>query len=683
VSAAGGDAPADPRPEPAPSAGRRVAVLPDDLANQIAAGEVVERPASVVKELIENALDAGARRIRVDIEGGGVGLVRVADDGSGMSREDAELAVLRHATSKIVRLDDLRSIQSFGFRGEAIPSIASVSRFSLRTRREAEAEGTEVRIDGGGPARAMPCGCAAGTVVEVRDLFFNVPARRKFLRAIGTESAHVTEVAQASALGEPGVTIVLSRDGRVAREWLRAPDRSERVRAVLAGEELATCAGERGPLAVQAFLSRPERARSGSGWLWMFVNGRHVRDRAIARAIALAYGSVLEPGRYPVGAVFIDLPAELVDVNVHPQKAEVRFADGRAITDGLYKIIAAQVCAAFGLPAPNPGGWQGRKGKLFDEPAQPPAGAWQWSSGPPPDVGAGTGAAADAGARIGTGAVAVADAGAVAGAGAGAVADAGAGAAAAPGLAAQPQGDAADPWGLGGGGAWPAPEPRPGSSGAPPAAPPAVAYPTGTAPILTATERPVPFKNLRFVAQVRSTFFVCEGADGMYFLDQHAAAERVTFHRLRTAYDGRNVATQKLLFPVLVTATASEVALVEEAQDAIGRLGLELRPAGAAQLAVHAVPALLRRATPERLVRDLLDELSHSGERAYSGAVDLALATMACHGSLRAGDPVAPEEARALLAALDEVDFAGHCPHGRPVVMRIGWHELEHRVGRR
>ncbi|WP_437589865.1 DNA mismatch repair endonuclease MutL [Sorangium sp. So ce1000] len=665
---------ADPRSKLAEAEERRVAILPDDLANQIAAGEVVERPASVVKELVENALDAGARRIRVDIEGGGVGLVRVADDGRGMSREDASLAVLRHATSKIARLDDLRSIQSFGFRGEALPSIASVSRFSLRTRRDGEAEGTEIRIEGGGAAQAIPCGCAAGTVVEVRDLFYNVPARRKFLRAVGTESAHVSEIAQAVALGEPGVTLVLSRDGRVAREWLRTSSRAERVRAMLAGEELATCAGQRGPLTVEAFVSRPERARSGAGWLWMFVNGRHVRDRSLARSIALAYGSVLEPGRYPIGAVFIDVPAELVDVNVHPQKAEVRFADGRAVADALYKIVAAQVAAAFGLPAPAPGGFQGRKGKLFDDAAPPPGDAWVWSSGP----------AAEAPA------------------------------AGAPG---DRQGPPADPWGLGGdlGGAPPARANAANAAEAGPAAPaqlvgawadvaaadlrggpgeqpapapgsPLAPYPDLPArggPVLAAAERVLAWGSLRFLAQVRNTFFVCEGPDGIYFLDQHAAAERVTFHRLRTAYDGRNVATQKLLFPVIVQAAPAEVSLIEEAQEAIARLGLDVRPAGAAQLAVHAVPTLLRRAAPERLVRDLVDELSHSGERAFSGAVDLALATMACHGSLRAGDPVAPEEARALLTALDEVDFAGHCPHGRPIVMRVGWPELEHRVGRR
>ena len=359
-----------------------VRVLPDDLANQIAAGEVVERPSSVVKELVENALDAGAKRIRVEVERGGVGLVRVVDDGHGMAEEDATLAVRRHATSKIARLEDLHAIASFGFRGEALPSIASVSRFTLRTREKAAEAGVEVRVDGGGPASVGPCGAPIGTSIEVAELFFNVPARRKFLRAIATESAHVTEVVEAAALGQPHVAVTLSRDGRVVKEWLRAATREERARAVLAEPQLATCIGERGPLRVEAYLSRPERARSGAAWLALFVNGRPVRDRNLARSVALAYGSVLEPGRYPLGVAYLDLPPELVDVNVHPQKAEVRFADGRAVGDALYKIAAECISSAFGLP--NPGPSRGRAMQLVQDAAPPPRDAWVWSSGPAP-----------------------------------------------------------------------------------------------------------------------------------------------------------------------------------------------------------------------------------------------------------------------------------------------------------
>lgn len=668
------DAPAaEPRP--------RVHLLPEDLANQIAAGEVVERPASVVKELIENALDAGARRVRVDVAHGGEELIRVADDGAGMDREDARLAVLRHATSKIAVFDDLRAIHSFGFRGEALPSIASVSRFELRTRRAGDSEGTLVRVTGGAPAEVAPCGSATGTSVEVRELFYNVPARRKFLKSIATESARVSEVVEAAALAEPEVTMILSRDGKVVAEWLRAASREERVRATFRGEELATCRGERGPLEVEAYLSRPERARNGAVALSMFVNGRPVRDKTLARSIALAYGSVLEAGRYPVGAVYLDLPHELVDVNVHPQKAEVRFADGRAVSDALYKIVAEAVSSAFGLP--DPGGYRGKKQKLFDEPSGPSAASWIFDGGP--------GMAASS-PPFAPSAPALADE---------------------PRTAAPPSATtSASPRAPAG--AFPLPPdpvlatareplavdhryagnlprsapPAPSLLGdtSHPTASPAAASPAADAtPIVpyTTGERPVVFGALRFVAQVRSTFLICEGADGMYFLDQHAAAERVTFHRLRKGFDARDVAAQKLLFPEVLTVTASEVAIVEERQDEIARTGLDVRAAGATELAVHAIPSILGRASPERLVRDLLGEISHAGERAFSGAIDRAIATMACHGSVRAGDPVAPEEARALLASLDEVDFAGHCPHGRPVVMRIGWGELEHRVGRR
>jgi DNA mismatch repair protein MutL len=308
----------------------RIVVLPPALASQIAAGEVVERPASAVKELIENALDAGAQRVDIEIEGGGVTLLSVSDDGVGMSAENARLSVERHATSKLRAIDDLNNLVSYGFRGEALPSIASVSRFLLRSRPASSDAGVEVQIVGATEPVLRQAGMAVGTRVEVRELFFNIPARRKFLRSTGTESGHVTEVVEAAALTRPEVTFTLVRDGRQVREFLRASGRAERVAQVCNGEELTHCEGTRGPLRIEAYLSRPEHARSGAGGLRLFVNGRSVRDRALAVTIAQAYGSVLERGRYPRGVVYLDLPPEFLDVNVHPQKAEVRFADQRA-----------------------------------------------------------------------------------------------------------------------------------------------------------------------------------------------------------------------------------------------------------------------------------------------------------------------------------------------------------------
>ena len=603
----------------------RVRKLSDELANQIAAGEVVERPASVVKELIENALDAGATKVTVDIEHGGTLLVRVTDDGDGMTEEDALLAVERHATSKIRTLDDLFRLGTFGFRGEALPSIASVSRLVLRTRARDAAEATEIEIMGGKPPVVRPAGAAIGTTIEVRELFFNVPARRKFLKATATESAHVGDVVLGAALARHDVTFRLARDGRVVREYLRSATRAERAQMTTSGEKLAHAQAEHGPLRIEAMLAAPERARTGATGLALLVNGRPVRDRVLARAVAHAYGSVLDGGRYPVGVVWLDLPSELVDVNVHPQKAEVRFTDARGIFDAITRQLHGVLAQAYGLPELGGNPW-----------ARPPVVVPQTAETVPPIT-----------------------------------------------LARQTEAPIV---------VRPLPETNLFAPSIPSAdslfAMPQVALPLPIAETVDANRtgelfgRRAAYGALRFVAQMRAMFLVCEGEDGMYVLDQHAAAERVTFDRLRRAHAARSLAMQRVLVPEVVELPPLEVAMLEEAAAEVAALGVELRAVGDAAVAVHAVPALLVRAQPARIVRDLAGELSRAGGRNFRGAVDLVLATMACHGSIRAGDVISPEEARALLAALDEVDFAGHCPHGRPVIMKLGWGELERRVGR-
>ncbi len=589
---------------------RKIALLPADLANQIAAGEVVERPASIVKELVENSLDAGARRVTVDVEQGGVTLLRVADDGEGMSADDAALSVERHATSKIKALADLDAIHSYGFRGEALPSIASVSRFELRTRRRGDELGTRVKVDGGGPRSVGACGAAEGTVVEVRDLFFNVPARRKFLRSTAAESAQLTEVCEALALGAPTVSMRLSRDGKIVREWLPAPDLATRVRAALAGEELAEIHATRGPLEVHALLGRPERARAASTGLRVFVNGRVVKDRALSRTVAQAYGGVLEAGRYPLGAVFVELPPERVDVNVHPQKAEVRFSDGHGVLDGVFHVLSGELSRAFGLT--------------------PSAGRWAPAGGATPPF-AGPSSAAPT-LRRPVDAVA--------------------------GPLPAPAPDAASP-------TYPATEPT-----------------TSRVSFEHEPARPR-FSELVFLAQARGSYLVCEGREGLYVLDQHAAAERVTFHRLKQAFSARAVAMQPLLLPLVLDVPEEDAELVEERREELAAAGMDVRRVAPSKVALHGVPQLLVRASPERLVRDLLAEVSRAGRAKFHDAIDLALATMACHGSVRAGDRLSRDEAEALLRALDGVDFAGHCPHGRPVVTAMTFAELERRVGRR
>jgi DNA mismatch repair protein MutL len=651
----------------------KIKVLPPELASQIAAGEVVERPSSAVKELVENAIDAGASRCDIEIAGGGISLIAVQDDGTGMSEEDAVLALERHATSKIRSLAELTRVASFGFRGEALPSIASVSRCRLVTRQADQEAGTELCVEGGIKITQQPVGASVGTRIEISDLFYNVPARRKFLRASNTESGHVAEVVEQAALASPGVTFTLKRDGRQVREFLRARDRAERVRQV---EELdlGVCRGTRGPLTVEAYLSRPEKARPGATGLSIVVNDRPVRDRAVAVTIAQAYGSVLERGRYPRGVVFLDLPPELVDVNVHPQKAEVRFADPRAVTDALYGIVSREIGHAFSLPSGTRGGARWAVTASSAGAASSAEGTTTEVAAPPERKETERHLRATEAERPVTSS-----------------------------------------------------EQRPATEEAPRRPEPARHEPKAaeanaspqrealTQAILAARPRPrvsesepetaqsdlpliavrdssgEPFRpkpelrwsSLRFVAQLRHTYLFCESDNGLYILDQHAAAERVTFTRLRRAYRARTVASQALLFPLTLDVSAAEVELVEKYAARIAEVGIDLRPSSHDLLTVHAVPKLLKNASPERLARDLLSELARSGGRGFSDAVDLALATMACHGSIRAGDPLTREAAVSLLEALDDADFAGHCPHGRPVVAFNSWAELERKVGRR
>jgi len=624
-----------------------VALLPPEVANQIAAGEVVERPASVMKELVENALDAGATTITVSIDGGGLARVAVTDDGGGMSPEDVALALLRHATSKIRSADDLVGVGTYGFRGEALPSIASVSRTRVTTRARGTAEGSEALVEGGAPAVLRPAGCAEGTTVCVEDLFYNTPARRKFMRTPQTEGAACIEGLVRLAIPKPEVRFVVRRDGKVVREFLRHSDVAARVREVLADEPLAELRGSRGKVRVVGLLGPPERARSGASHLMLYVNGRHVKDRLLLRAVAQAYGSTLESGRYPAGAVLVEVPPEDVDVNVHPQKTEVRFASQGAVFEAVMSVLRdAAASAPWAHAATRPRDFWAEHlspGPPAQSPS-PPVLSASTASPPPRDEPARPLLEAQVLSAFVT---------------------------AAP--------DAADPW------ARLAAAPYPPAAYADAAR--ASVAPSGgegravDAAAVRSDLHGSTFGALRYVGQLRRMFLLCEGESGVVILDQHAAAERVTFERLRRSYQARSVPMQPLLVPERVELAADEVALVEERAEELLSVGLDLAPLGPTTVAVRAVPAMLLRADPRRLARDLIAELARQGND-FSKAVDLVLATMACHGSVRGGDEMAPEEVRALLQALDTVDFAGHCPHGRPVVYTLRWGELERKVGR-
>jgi DNA mismatch repair protein MutL len=599
---------------------RRVRVLPAALADQIAAGEVVERPASVVKELVENALDAGAKRVDIEIDAGGRRLVRVVDDGCGMPAEDARLALRRHATSKIAAAEDLWGLATFGFRGEALPSIAAVSRLTLATRTTDAIAGFKLTVEAGAETDAREAGMPPGTQVEVRDLFFNTPARAKFLKSEATEKTNVSEVVLRLALAHPETHFRLRVGGSVALDLPPHRDLGERVRAALARRgagALHEASGEENGHRVRAFLAAPEEASNTARSTFLFVGGRYIRDRSLLHALSLGYGAVLERGRYPLAALFIELPGGELDVNVHPQKLEVRFARAQEVYAAVRHVVGGAIARAPWLRS----GDASRPMRTFTRPPAPrPA--------------------------VETDAPLVIDARAVA--------------FARPAQSRLPlrARDAASEASAG------------GAEGAPALATPASA--------------PRFFGSLIYVGQVHKTYLVCEAPDELVLVDQHAAHERVAYGRLRAAHASRQMPRQQLLFPIPIEVDPAEAIAAAEAGDVLGALGFEVARSGPTEVSVRAVPEPLKDADPKPLVREVLAELSEGApvREGDLARVDHILATIACHSVVRAGDVLGRTEALALLAQLDDVDLASHCPHGRPVLLRLPRTEIERRFGR-
>ncbi|HXT96561.1 MAG TPA: DNA mismatch repair endonuclease MutL [Polyangia bacterium] len=593
--------------EGATPARAKVRVLPAALADQIAAGEVVERPASVVKELVENAIDAGARRIDVEIEAGGRRLARVVDDGHGMPPEDARLALRRHATSKIAAADDLWGLATFGFRGEALPSIAAVSRLTLATRPPEAEAGFELSVEAGVETAAREIGMPPGTQVTVRDLFFNTPARAKFLKAEATETANVSEALLRLGLAHPAVHLRLRVGGRVALDLPAHRDLGERVRAALArrgASALHEAAGDENGARVRAFLAGPEEVSTTARSTFLFVGGRFVRDRSLLHALALGYGPLLEKGRYPLAALFLDLPGSEVDVNVHPQKLEVRFARAQEVYAAVRHVVGAAIARAPWLRAAD-------AVRTFTEPPNyrvPPERLDRTSEAPAPRVFE----------RAGQSMLSL----------------------------------------------------------------PLRARDVAAEQMAPAEVAPVFFGALNYVGQIHRTYLVCEARDALVLIDQHAAHERVVYGRLKAAHARRQIPQQRLLFPIPVEV--GETAAAAAAHDVLGSLGFEVAPHAPGVVMLHALPEPLKDADPKPLLREVLGELSEGTPLAGGDLerVDHLLATVACHSVVRAGDLVERAEALALLAQLDEVDLRSHCPHGRPVMLRMPLTELERRFGR-
>jgi DNA mismatch repair protein MutL len=604
-----------------------IRVLPSHLVNQIAAGEVVERPASVAKELVENALDAGATRIEVHAEQGGVALLKVVDDGGGISADELPLALERHATSKIATLDDLERIGSLGFRGEALPSIGSVSRLALTSRRAPATHAMRIGSDGGVATAPAPAPHPPGTTVEVRDLFYNVPARRKFVRSAATEFQHVEKMLARLALSRHDVGFLLTHNGRRAFAVEPAATREaqeRRLAELLDREFVAGCLHvehEALGLRLHGWLGLPTHARAQPDRQYVFVNGRTVRDRFLANAIRLGYRDVLFHGRHPAYVLYLEMEPTRVDVNAHPQKLEVRFRDPRAVHDFVMRTVERALAATrpgAGVPGPVPlrvgealGGASGRAGEPAYGSSVRPSPRHQpllglGASGSPPRFDwtqfARGSAAADA-----AKAADAADAGAVA--------------------------DAAE---------------------------------SDDAPLGYA------------LAQLHGIYVLAQTRDGLALVDMHAAHERVVYERMKRELASGVVPRQALLVPETVEVTEAEAGLAAEHADALAELGLVVDAAGPRTLAVREAPVALGTRDLPGLVRDTLQELAERGttERLQSGRERL-LATLACHSAVRAHRTLTLPEMNALLRSMERTEYADQCNHGRPTWIRLTLEDLD------
>jgi DNA mismatch repair protein MutL len=604
--------------------------LPDQLINQIAAGEVVERPASVVKELVENSLDAGARRIEVQIEQGGARLIRVQDDGCGIAREELALALSRHATSKIASLADLEGVLSMGFRGEALPSIASVSRLSLCSR-AAGADGAW-QIDGQSPAR--PAALTQGTLIDVRDLFYNTPARRKFLKAEKTEFGHIEALLKRLALARPQVRFSLLHNSREVFALAGADSDEERNRrlGLLLGKgfvEQSLCfEQEAAELRLYGWLGLPSFSRSQADMQFFYVNGRMVRDKLVTHAVRQGYQDVLYQGRQPAYVLFLEIDPSQVDVNVHPAKSEVRFRDSRLVHDflfrGLHQVLSSAVAGAVSGAALG----QASAGQsLIEQDVMEQAGAAQPDLRPhPPDPPSGS----------------------------------------------APSGHSAHlrPRGM---------PLQVAESARHYSASMNWQMPTVSREGAANADGEVEIPPLGFaLAQLHGVYILAQNAAGLVLVDMHAAHERISYEQLKQRFAQQNVAVQPLLVPEPVAVSAAEADRCEAEADFLAQLGVQVDRIGRESLLVRALPALLRGADAAQLLRDLLADLMEFGSsHRLQEQSNRVLATMACHGSVRANRRLSIEEMNALLRDMERTERSGQCNHGRPTWVQLDMKSLD------
>ena len=614
-----------------PSPRRPIRELPDELISQIAAGEVVERPASVVRELLDNALDAGARQITVRLASGGVRLISVEDDGLGIPREELTVALRRHATSKIASLDDLETVGTMGFRGEALAAINAIAELSILSR--FTGADSAFALDGR-TGELRPVARAVGTTVEVRELFFATPARRKFLKTDATELAHCIEAVRRHALARPEVGFSVWHDGKLVEQWRAADVREQRLADALSEDFVAnSVAVERlgGVVRVVGRAGIPDAARSRGDQQFFYVNGRFVRDKVLSHAVRSAYEDVLHGQRQPIYALYLEIDPSRVDVNVHPTKIEVRFRDGRevhqavrhAIEDALAAPRAGDAVAPSGAPQP-----------FFKETALPESASW---SQPAMNFVARERGAGDFEAmwprrtdELGH----------------------------APHSASSQ---------------WPLTGAAPMTFRAPVGLPPS----PETDPAAVATnEEAWPLG--RALAQLQGIYILAENTQGLVVVDMHAAHERIVYERLKTQLDGAAITSQPLLIPATFAATPQEVATAEACAEVLPTLGLEITAFSARTLAVRAVPGTLADGDPVELARSVLAELGqHDASTVVQRAQNELLSTMACHGAVRANRKLTIDEMNALLRQMEATERSDQCNHGRPTWRQLSIRELD------
>lgn len=624
----------------------QVRILPEILSNQIAAGEVVERPFSVVKELVENALDAGSTQLHIEVENGGKNLIRISDNGSGMSYDDALLSVERYATSKLYENKDLFSIRTLGFRGEALPSIASVSRFTLITREKTADAATLIYMEGGKVKKVSEAGAPAGTMITVEQLFFNTPARRKFLKSTTTEMAHILDTLACIALGWPKVQFKVSHNGKAVKSWPQAQGFYDRAVDIMGQEfrnSLIPVEFNDDAIEIKGLVSSPDSTRSGSQKLFLYVNGRYVRDRSLIHALLEAYGSRLMKQRYPVAVLFLTLPCDMVDVNVHPTKHEVRFAEHNrvysavkaCVTQALLQREKTRHSESFTRRPETPFSISEKiqhKGTsqtgLFDE--------TRFVSSPPVSSDPAT-------------------------------------------IEPEVSHKEAD--------FTPYETPVERSAGvseflndtdrftiaeervSSPAVPPVLQRETPEYKNLF-------FSSLRIVGQLQNTYILCDSSEGLIIIDQHAAHERIVFETLKNKTT--KFGSQTLLLPETVELGYKEAEALEKELPNLEGLGLDIEPFGQNCFVVKAVPAILSQGSVTRLVLDIAEKLVETGSsRLLENALDDCLIVMACHGAIRAHQILSETQMKQLLVQLDACETPSFCPHGRPTWTRYSMALLE------